>query len=190
MGASPHARTPPPGPVPGTAHSESKFYRYNGAQKSTTMAERRPPSPAGHNSFFSASLTMKHWTILALMAVMPSCAGSVYQIDSAARKFRELQPSLELGMSKGDVLTLVLPLNEKLDNSTSMAPEMYVDSQGRNIEIHFARSSRQADGLTTQDEFTPLVFTDNVLTAIGWASLGGPKTGGQARDSTTVIINP
>ncbi|MCH2386777.1 MAG: hypothetical protein MK240_01115 [Opitutales bacterium] len=34
------------------------------------------------------------------------------------------------------------------------------------------------DHLTTDDEFTPYIFTDSVLTGIGWAVLGGPKSRG------------
>jgi hypothetical protein len=38
------------------------------------------------------------------------------------------------------------------------------------------RTGWVSDGLTTDDEFTPYVFTDEVLTSIGWVALGGPKT--------------
>ena len=47
---------------------------------------------------------------------------------------------------------------------------------GKVREIHFARSRRIPDGRTTDDEFTPYVFEDDVLVAIGWTYLGGPKT--------------
>ena len=55
------------------------------------------------------------------------------------------------------------------------------------------RSSQQPDGLTTDDEFTPYIFTNGILTGIGWTVLGGPKTQGQVPQSpahishTTVI---
>ena len=49
------------------------------------------------------------------------------------------------------------------------------------IEILYFRSGWQSDGITTDDEFTPYVFNDDVLVAIGWATLDGPKTQGQSR---------
>jgi len=50
---------------------------------------------------------------------------------------------------------------------------------GKKIEIYYFRSGRQPDGLITDDEFTPYVFTDEVLTGIGWQVLGGPNSIGQ-----------
>ena len=37
-----------------------------------------------------------------------------------------------------------------------------------------------ADGLTTDDEFTPYIFNNGKLVGIGWQVLGGPKSQGQA----------
>ena len=51
---------------------------------------------------------------------------------------------------------------------------------GNLVEIYFFRSAWQSDGLTTDDEFTPYVFKDGKLVAIGWTSIGGIKSQGQA----------
>jgi hypothetical protein len=71
-----------------------------------------------------------------------------------------------------------MPTQEGLPATARKPPESY--KQGENIvEIYYFRSGRQPDGLTTDDEFTPYVFTNGILTAIGWAALGGPKSHGQ-----------
>jgi len=44
------------------------------------------------------------------------------------------------------------------------------------VEILYYRSGWQRDGIVTDDEFTPYIFNDGVLVAIGWTTLGGPKT--------------
>ena len=55
--------------------------------------------------------------------------------------------------------------------------------EGIAVEIIYFRSGWNSDGLTTDDEFTPYIFNDDKLVAIGWQVLGGAKTQGQARDS-------
>jgi hypothetical protein len=57
---------------------------------------------------------------------------------------------------------------------------------GTLVEILYFRSGWQPDGLTTDDEFTPYLFNDGELVAVGWAILGGPKTQGQAPPETNV----
>ncbi len=43
-------------------------------------------------------------------------------------------------------------------------------------------------GFVTDDEFTPYIFNDGKLVAVGWQTLGGIKSQGQAKDVTTVIV--
>ncbi len=77
-----------------------------------------------------------------------------------------------------------------MSREDSIASDQYIDDDGSTVFGQYRRTARAADGLTTYDEFTPLVFKDDVLVAIEWASLGGPPTSGQTRDihKTKVII--
>jgi hypothetical protein len=43
------------------------------------------------------------------------------------------------------------------------------------IDILFVRSGRIPDGEGTDDEFTPYIFQDGRLAAIGWEQIGGMK---------------
>jgi hypothetical protein len=47
-------------------------------------------------------------------------------------------------------------------------------------------------GFVTDDEFTPYIFNDGKLVAVGWQTLGGIKSQGQARsnNTNTTIVNP
>ena len=40
--------------------------------------------------------------------------------------------------------------------------------------------------MTTDDEFTPYIFEDGKLIAIGWHILGGPKTKGRIPDRINI----
>lgn len=72
------------------------------------------------------------------------------------------------------------------------APESYKKGDYI-IEIYYFRSGWQPDGLTTDDEFTPYVFTNRILTSIGWTALGGARTQGQVVPQTniqhTTVVN-
>ena len=70
-------------------------------------------------------------------------------------------------------------------NTEIKQPDRYV-KDGVNVEIIYFRSGWQPDGLVTDDEFTPYLFNDGKLVAIGWAILGGAKSRGQA--GTTVNV--
>ena len=112
----------------------------------------------------------------AIFFLMFGCVGS--QIDSAINKHAQVANRINLGDSKNKVLTLLLPTQEGVPSNARKSREMY-SADGKSIEIHYMRTGRQPDGLTTDDEFTPYIFTDNVLTAVGWQTLGGEKSHGQ-----------
>jgi hypothetical protein len=114
------------------------------------------------------------WVILCLGLV--GCA--TVSIDSVIDKYRTEAPKVKLGDTKENVLSILLPTQEGLSSQSSKSFESYIQD-GKVIEIYYMRSGRQPDGLTTDDEFTPYVFTDGALTGIGWTVLGGAKTQGQ-----------
>lgn len=101
------------------------------------------------------------------------------RIDEAITEHQSVANRIHLGDDKDHVLAVLNPIQERLLAKERKAPESYL-KDGATVEIYFARSARQPDGLTTDDEFTPYVFTNGKLTAIGWSTLDGPKTQGQA----------
>lgn len=112
---------------------------------------------------------------LALIALTPSgCATYTagWRIDAAAAALSEAAPSVNLGDRKGDVLARLEPSQSSLRPSERKPPDRFL-AGGSEVEIHYFRSRRQADGITTDDEFTPYMFVDGQLVAIGWAALGG-----------------
>ena len=114
---------------------------------------------------------------LLVLLLLSGCATT--QIDAAIEDYQANAGRIHLGDEKEQVLAVLTPLQARLSASERKAPESYL-KDGATVEIYYARSGRQPDGLTTDDEFTPYVFTNGKLTAIGWTTLGGPKTQGQA----------
>ncbi|MBL0350187.1 MAG: DUF3192 domain-containing protein [Elusimicrobia bacterium] len=100
-------------------------------------------------------------------------------IDAAIRKHDQVSSAIQLGSSKEEVLSILEPIQQTLSRKARKMPDRYL-KDGKEYFIYYARSARQPDDLTTDDEFTPYVFVDGKLTGIGWAALGGPRTQGQA----------
>ena len=97
-------------------------------------------------------------------------------IDGAISRFRQVLSSVELGQDKTELLSRLLPTQRGLGQHGKSPDSFY--EQGKKIDIHYMRSARIPDGLATDDEFTPFVFVDDKLFAVGWRTLGGPKTRG------------
>jgi hypothetical protein len=102
-------------------------------------------------------------------------------------------PRIDLGMTKVQVSDILVPSQKRLSTSEIKQPDRYM-KDGVAVDIIYYRSGWQSDGITTDDEFTPYLFNDNKLVAIGWHSIGGAKSQGQATNSTysspstTVIV--
>ena len=117
--------------------------------------------------------------MLACLLIILFCSGSAtLQIDSAISKYRTEASKIKIGDSKEKALSILEPTQKQLSVNCSKSPEAYMDGEDL-IEIYYFRSGRQPDGLTTDDEFTPYVFKNNILVGIGWSMLGGPKSHGQ-----------
>ena len=121
-------------------------------------------------------LIQKHLLLGVLLTATTGC--STVAIDMAAREHNKASQSISLGAQKSQVLAILLPTQQLVGARYSKEPDKFLQD-GKTIEIYYMRSGRQADGLTTDDEFTPYVFQDDVLIAIGWAALGGAKSHGQ-----------
>ena len=119
---------------------------------------------------------MKKILVLVLCLGLFGCA--MLEIDPAISKYKAVAPKIKLGDSKEDVLSLLVPTQKSLSGSASKSPEAYIQD-GNTVEIYYFRSGRQPDGITTDDEFTPYIFTNGKLTGIGWSVLGGAKSHGQ-----------
>ena len=97
-------------------------------------------------------------------------------------------PKIRIGDSKEAVLQALLQKQVQYDESSmdwllirdvvsklTKEPRFYLDN-GILVEIHYFRSSWFQDGRVTDNEFTPYIFRDGVLTSIGWRVLGGPTS--------------
>jgi hypothetical protein len=101
------------------------------------------------------------------------------------RVYREIAPQISLGDSKDHVLELLKPSEYEPDPTVrKKAPDQFVKN-GVRTYIYYVRSAVFNDAMTTDDEFTPYVFENDVLVAIGWEYLGGPKT--KANRSATAV---
>ena len=134
-------------------------------------------------------MSVKFIFVCMMVFVLVGCASSPYQqtIDD----YMNVYLKISLGMSKRDVVKILSPSQQKLSNTDIKQPDLY-KKKGVIVEILYFRSGWNSDGLTTDDEFTPYIFNDGKLVAVGWQTLGGPKSQGQARsnNTNTTIIYP
>ena len=72
-----------------------------------------------------------------------------------------------LGMSPSQVAEILEPTQRWLDNTERRRDERYLEGDST-VLIRYYRSGWQADGKLTDDEYTPYLFRDDTLVAIGW----------------------
>lgn len=113
--------------------------------------------------------------VLALSGFLCGCSNAV---GTAIGQYHAAAPQIQLGMDKDNVLRILGPTQEGLSLRQTRGPEQYTQD-GVHVEIHFFRSHANYDKILTDDEFTPYVFHDGKLAAIGWTAIGGPKTQAQ-----------
>ena len=113
--------------------------------------------------------------VLVLSGFLCGCSNSV---GKAIGQYHNVRSQIQLGMDKDDVLRIIGPTQEGLSLRQTRGPEQYTQD-GAHVEIHFFRSHANYDKILTDDEFTPYVFHDGKLAAIGWTAIGGPKTQAQ-----------
>lgn len=131
--------------------------------------------------------------IVMVLVTLAGCAAVISPYQLTVDDYMAAAPKVSLGMSKSEVMELLQPTQAHLKNTDIKQPDMY-KKDGTLVEILYFRSGWQPDGLTTDDEFTPYLFNDGELVAVGWATLGGPKTQGQTTPETnvhtTTILHP
>lgn len=118
---------------------------------------------------------MKTIVFLAILVISFSGCEAVH---SSIRKYYAVAGQVQLGDSKEKVFGILMPTQEKLPFDEMKPADFYMEGNDF-MEIHYFRSGRQPDNLTTDDEFTPYIFKNEVLIAIGWKTLGGPKSFGK-----------
>ncbi len=123
---------------------------------------------------------MKHFlkTLVTLLALLTVSACTAFQIDSSISKYNAIADRVQLGDSRNKVLSILNPTQKGIPQKNRKNPDKYLKNNVL-VEIYYFRTGRQPDGLTTDDEFTPYLFNDGKLVAIGWQVLGGPKSVGQ-----------
>ncbi len=119
------------------------------------------------------------FSLLLIALLAAGCATN--SITTSIAAYEAARAEVKLGQSKSEVLDILLPTQSQLERQFAKTPETYID-EGKTVEIYFMRSRSFNDGIVTDDEFTPYVFEDGALVAIGWTAIGGPKTQAQARD--------
>ncbi len=125
----------------------------------------------------------KSLVLLTCIAISACSAG--YRIDQATAQYDRVEDQVSLGDAKEKVLAILRPTQESVPRNSRKKADRYI-KEGINVEIYYMRTGRQADGITTDDEFTPYIFNDGKLVGIGWGLIGGPKSQGQATSSTYI----
>jgi hypothetical protein len=136
-------------------------------------------------------MNLRQIGIIFLAFSIGGCVTSPYQLT--VDDYMVAAPKVSMGMTKAEVIEILQSSQKRLSNTEIKQPDIY-KKDGVLVEILYFRSGWQSDGLTTDDEFTPYLFNDGKLVAVGWAILGGPKSQGQAAPETnvhtTTIVRP
>ena len=109
-------------------------------------------------------------------------ARSAARIDEAIALHKTAAEQIKLGDSKDKVLNLLEPTQAGLLSDEIKAPVAFPtereDGRPSMVEVFYFRSHRFPDerltdnqGHAQSDDFTPYIFTDDVLTGIGWTNL-------------------
>lgn len=117
-----------------------------------------------------------------LVGLMLAGCTAMNSVSTAIQAYQIKAEEIELGQTKSQVLAILQPTQANLPQQFAKPAEEYFED-GKHKEIHFFRSRSFPDGLVTDDEFTPYVFENEKLVAIGWTAIGGPKTQAQTKDN-------
>lgn len=130
--------------------------------------------------------TMRQLIVSGIVLLFVACATTT-PIDSAMTAFEAAAKQVQLGDPIAKVQAVLGPTQDRLAAPQRKRAEEYMQD-GAHMQVLYFRSANQPDGITTDDEFTPYVFRDGKLVAIGWTTLGGPKTQAQPVPRTNVDV--
>ena len=116
-------------------------------------------------------------TILLTSLMLSGCAEIA--MDNNLSEYKKVQQSISLGDSKNKVLGTLIPIMQDLPEHWKRTAGQYLVNDDR-FYVHYQRTGWVEDNMLTDDEFTPYVFADGTLVAIGWTVLGGAKSSGNA----------
>lgn len=125
--------------------------------------------------------SLKFLCAASVIFLLSACANN-QSISTAIFSYEAQVGNIKLGQSKAEVLAMLSPTQASMPSRFGKPFESYIEDD-KLKEVYFFRSRSFADGLVTDDEFTPYVFEEGVLIAIGWTAIGGPKTQAQQRES-------
>ena len=138
-------------------------------------------------------MKLRNLVALGLFFAITGCATVISPYQLTVDDYMLAAPKVSLDMTKSQVVEILQPSQQRLKNTEIKQPDMYKKNDVL-VEILYFRSGWQSDGLTTDDEFTPYLFNDGKLVAVGWAVLGGAKSQGQTTPQTnvqtTTVVNP
>jgi len=109
--------------------------------------------------------------LAALLLTATGCPRNIGGVISGViKRYDALAPNVKIGDTREQVLKILGPTQEGLDPEYRKTSEQF-SRDGHLYQIDYYRSGWQQDGLTTDDEFTPYLFVDERLVAVGWQAL-------------------
>ena len=123
---------------------------------------------------------MKYIRNLIFLLILNGCFA-----DTAIIEYSHKKHTVKLGDSINRALPILEEMHSTVPASWLRTADQYYEG-GKSYYIHYQRTGHVEDGVMTDYEFTPYVFADNTLVAIGWTVLGGPRTFG---NSATAAYN-
>lgn len=112
---------------------------------------------------------MKALITTSLFFLLAGCA-FVSDYERTVDDYSLAAPNVKLGMTRQCVVEILAPSQRRLGNTEVKQADKSA-RDGVNVEILYFRSGWQSDGFTTNDEFTPYIFNNGKLVAIGWATV-------------------
>ena len=123
------------------------------------------------------------------------------RLDEAIARYQAAAAQVRLGDPQDKVLALLEPTQAGLYSNEIKGPEAIPTEtetgQQSMVELFFFRSSWHADesatdrdGVPLRDNFTPYIFTDGVLTGVGWTALLSMKIREPAKQASPTEEKP
>lgn len=114
-----------------------------------------------------------------LSALVLSCGVDPNRVfTNSMNKYRNIRPTINIGDSKDPTIAKLETIQKSFikyipENRPMESAQL---KNGKTVDVFYMRTDWYEDNLTTDDEYTPYVFVDGQLAAIGWDVLGGPKS--------------
>ena len=117
---------------------------------------------------------------------LTGCMESPYQktVDDYLAAYKQVS----IGMTMDEIGVILEPSQKRLSSTDSKRPDKFKKGN-KSVDIVYYRTGWNSDGITTDDEFTPYIFENGKLVAMGWQTLGGAKSQGQATSSSYTYVD-